>query len=137
MSASLADQNVRHFGALHLVSQPHPGLRHGEPKGLVAVGLRSACHRYTLLNQMFVNSADYLMACSAQAANCQTTWLIPSAPSSSSKPHRNRQRDREHVMRPELQHDAARAPHRHPPIAFKVSQQPMMDTAASIAGYND
>jgi hypothetical protein len=52
--------------------------------------------------------------------------------------HRNRQRDREHVMRPELQHDAARAPHRlRPPIAFKVSQQPMMDTAASIAGYND
>ena len=33
MPASPADQNVRHFGARHLVSQPHPGLRHSEPKG--------------------------------------------------------------------------------------------------------
>ena len=53
-----------------------------------------------------VDVAGYLMPCNAQAANCQTTWLIPSAPSSSSKPQpdRNRQRDREHVMRPEVAH---------------------------------
>jgi hypothetical protein len=95
-------------------------------------------HSSVAFEPLWWTVAGYLMACSAQAANCQTTWLIPSAPSSSSKPHRNRQRDREHVMRPELQYDAARAPHRlRPPIAFKVSQQPMMDTAASIAGYND
>src|SRR4029077_1818179 len=48
--------NVRHFGALHLVSQPPPGLSHGKPKGLVSVGLRRACHHYTLLDQVFVNS---------------------------------------------------------------------------------
>jgi hypothetical protein len=48
--------NARHFGALHLVSQPPPGLSHCEPKGLVSVDLRRACHHYTLLDQVFVNS---------------------------------------------------------------------------------
>ena len=42
MAELLADHYVRHFGALDLVSQPHPGSRHREPKRLVAVGLRSA-----------------------------------------------------------------------------------------------
>jgi hypothetical protein len=48
--------NVRHFRALHLVSQPPPELSHGKPKGLVSVGLRRACHHHTLLDQVFVNS---------------------------------------------------------------------------------
>jgi hypothetical protein len=48
--------NLRHFGALHLVSQPPPRLSHGEPKGLVSIDLRRACHRHTLLDQVFVNS---------------------------------------------------------------------------------
>ena len=50
-----AGHNLHHFRALHLVSQPHPGSRHGEPKRLVAVGPRSARHLKTLLNEMFVN----------------------------------------------------------------------------------
>ena len=50
-----AGHNLRHLRALHLVSQPHPGSRHGEPKRLVVVGLRSARHGETLLNEMFVN----------------------------------------------------------------------------------
>ena len=55
MSEWPAGHNLRHFRALHLVSQPHPGSRHGEPKSFVAVGPRSARHRETLLNEMFVN----------------------------------------------------------------------------------
>ena len=47
---------MRHFRALHLVSQPPPELSHGKPKGLVSVGLRRACHHHTLLDQVFVNS---------------------------------------------------------------------------------
>ena len=50
-----AGHNLRHLRALHLVSQPHPGSRHGEPKSFVSVGPRSARHRETLLNEMFVN----------------------------------------------------------------------------------
>jgi hypothetical protein len=46
---------VRHFAARHLVSQPPPGLSHGEPKGLVSVGLSRTGHHYTLLDQVFVN----------------------------------------------------------------------------------
>jgi hypothetical protein len=56
MPALPAGRNACDFGARHLVSQPHPGLRHSEPKGLVSVALRSARHRYTLINQMIVNS---------------------------------------------------------------------------------
>ena len=56
MPALPTGDDARHFGALHLVSQPPPGLSHGEPKGLVSVGLRRACHHYTLLDQVFVNS---------------------------------------------------------------------------------
>ena len=48
--------NLRHFGALHLVSQPPPRLSHCEPKGLVSIDLRRACHHHTLLDQVFVNS---------------------------------------------------------------------------------
>jgi hypothetical protein len=48
--------NLRHFGALHLVSQPPPRLSHGEPKGLVSIDLRRTCHHHTLLDQVLVNS---------------------------------------------------------------------------------
>jgi hypothetical protein len=56
MPLSSAVPDVRHFGARHLVGKPRPGLRQCKPKRLVAVGLRSARHHYTLLNQMSVNS---------------------------------------------------------------------------------
>ena len=43
-------------------------------------------HSSVAFEPLWSTVAGYLMACNAQAANCQTTWLIPSAPSSSSKP---------------------------------------------------
>ncbi len=51
-----AVRDVSHFGPRHLVSKPHPGLSHTKPKRFVSGGFRSARHRYTLLNQMLVNS---------------------------------------------------------------------------------
>jgi hypothetical protein len=56
MSVLCAVPAVSHFGARHLVSKPHPGLSHAKPKSFVSVGFRGARHRYTLLNQMLVNS---------------------------------------------------------------------------------
>ena len=49
MSLLCAVRDVRHFGARHLVSKPHPGLSHAKPQGFVSVGFRGARHRYTLV----------------------------------------------------------------------------------------
>lgn len=54
--APYAVRGMRHFGARYLVGKSYPGLRHAEPKSLVSVGFGRARHRYTLLNQMLVNS---------------------------------------------------------------------------------
>src|SRR5215475_3073266 len=51
-----AVRDVRHFGARYLISKPHPGFSHAKPKGFISVGFGGARHRYTLLNQMLVNS---------------------------------------------------------------------------------
>lgn len=53
-----AVRDMRNFGARHLVSKPHPGLSHTEPKGFVSVDLRSARHHYTPLDQLCV-SCDF------------------------------------------------------------------------------
>ena len=40
------------FGSRDVLSEPYPGLRQGEPQGLVSVALGSACHRYALLGEL-------------------------------------------------------------------------------------
>jgi hypothetical protein len=39
------------FSARHVLGETHPRLRQCEPKGLVFVAVRSACHRYALLGE--------------------------------------------------------------------------------------
>jgi hypothetical protein len=64
-----AVRDVSHFGPRHLVSKPHPGLSHAKPKRFVSGGFRSARHRYTLLNQMLVNSNFHCTSIVHTAAN--------------------------------------------------------------------
>jgi hypothetical protein len=46
--------------------------------GEVSIRGRGA-HSSVAFEPLWSTVAGYLMACNAQAANCQTTWLIPSA----------------------------------------------------------
>ena len=62
-------RDLHHFGTSHFISKPHPGLSHAKPKGLISVSFRGACHRYTLLNQMLVNSNFHCTSIVHTAAN--------------------------------------------------------------------
>jgi hypothetical protein len=73
MSLLCAVRDVRHFGARHLIIKPHPGLSHAKPKGFISVGFGGARHRYTLLNQMLVNSdlhctAPFMRTCHSMSS---------------------------------------------------------------------